>query len=76
MHPWVKGKIRGEPFSNDENKNVVEINFQEKRTKSIIRCFQKNTATRGNLKTSKSKMSFSISFLRECGIWIFKPSKE
>jgi len=67
MHPWVKGKIRGEPFSNDENKNVVEINFQEKRTKSIIRCFQKNTATRGKLKTSKSKMSFSISFLR--GMW-------
>lgn len=34
MHRWVKGKIRGEPFSNDENKNVVEINFQRKKERN------------------------------------------
>jgi len=33
MHRWVKGKIRGEPFSNDENKNV-EINFQRKKERN------------------------------------------
>lgn len=66
MHPLgVKGKIRGEPFSNDENKNVVEINFQEKKNEIHIQVFSKKHSDEREVKNFEIENEFLDFFF--CG---------